>query len=565
MGTKIFSFIFSTLRKRVNDPQNKQYWLPKVVAGIDKPGGGGKLLPLQGDSWNLGSITGTAGQTFRDTIMGQWWNSLVDVDTDGHQPIACPSQPWPRLDMPQVTAHGLDNVWLMDNPLMGQPGSGYTTTMTLRFGYYDGQNGLPTLNQILVEGKYSLLQCLCTASDQDQAPTACDNFIAPASIHGVGAFKIQLTDVYVDANLDIRVVGEGPARQIDIRVLDLTMRGGKPGQMPDLTVEDLTVETSWAWMSENVWLPQAQAALESEDGRQGLIANLNQALNEPDHRQKLADVLTQQFSKILDDNFGTVPAGALPSGGPQDPNPADQYLFDRVRLAVNNPASQFYLPAVVAGNSDPGLEPFHIDSVGLGDQAFGTLRFLNMQLQQVVLAGSSNIAAPPDQLSIAESVLDATLLVSTLAPPPQVSVLRGGVQTVWQVPAAPLLITGQFTVVLPGAPKDPSGAPKPLGGAFTLQVKTSQVLTTLAATGDDLDALNLTFHKLVLAIAPSDITVDVNIASVFRDVVNKLMNQDVIKQKVLDGLNAKLAGNLDSISRTATSGARKAIAAKLDQ
>ncbi len=564
MGTRLFGFIYKTMQKRTNDPKNRTFWLPSALQGLDKPGGGGKLLPIQGNGWELGSITGNAGTLFQNTIKGQWWLKIGrdrrgDPEVKKHQPIACPNQPWPRLDMPAVTVYGLDNVGLLDNPLTTQPGTGYSTVMTLQFGYYNGQNGGPILSQLHLEGQYALSQCVCSApatSTGQPAPTACDGWIPDDDIRGTGNFKVTLTGVYVDALVNVSVSGTGSARTLELKISEMTMRGAD-GKLPDMTVDQLTLDTSMTWISDNIWLPKAKDALTSEDGRKALLQNISSALNQPGNRQTLEQTLSKHFSGMLDSTLGAVPPGTLPSSGPAVSNPADQYLFDRVRASLNNAASDYYLPKVVSRNADPTLEPYRIDSISLGDQSVEGLDFRNLQLHQMEIKGLSNIAAPADRLVLQEAGMDGTLLLSTLDSPPQVPVVRNGTAATLQVPKSPLTITGQFSLQV-------DGDDEPLGGSFTIHTVKSTVLASMFATGGELAELDIQFTKLHLDAALGDIKVDINIDSAFRDIINEVFNQDDIKRKALDGINEKAAQNLGAIGRTATDGAKKVIAAKLD-
>jgi hypothetical protein len=86
----------------------------------------------------------------------------------------------------------------------------------------------------------------------------------------------------------------------------------------------------------------------------------------------------------------------------------------------------------------------------------------------------------------------------------------------------------------------------------------------MSATGDELAELDIQFTKLHLDAALGDIKVDIDIDSAFRDIINEVFNQDDIKRKALDGINEKAGQNLGAIGRTATDGAKKVIAAKLD-
>jgi hypothetical protein len=477
-----------------------------------------------------------------------------------HQAIACPSEPWPKLAMPEVTIYGLDNVWPLANPEVTQPGSGYHAVITLQFGYYNGQDGLPKLSQLQLQGQYSLTQCLCSAAatrDGDAPPTACDNWVKAEEIHGVGNFTSTLTNVFVDVMVDIQITGTASGRTLQVIVDKLTLRGSQVGALPDLSIDDLTVETTWTWMSKNIWLPQAKRALESEDGRQGIIENLNAALNKPENRDQLTDMLTRQLNKAIDDTLGMVPPGMLPSeAGQQSSNPVDQYLFDRLRFALNDPTSTYYLPRVIYNSTDPQLEPFQIERIALGNQTYEGIELENLQFTQIQITGLSNIRAPADQLIFKTEVVDAALALSTLNPPPQVTINRNGSSMIEQVPNPPLTIVGQFSMNIVGSSDS-------LGGSFTMKINGANVFASATSSGEELDELRIDFQKLQLAAPLNAASIDVAIDSAFKDIVNQILNQDPTKSKALQGVNDKAEQSLDKISQEATVHVRKLVASKL--
>ncbi len=564
MGTNLFTFVYNSIRVRVNDPENTKFWLPTRLQQLDRPGGSGKLIPLLANNWVLGDITGTSVFTFQSAIRGQWWLAIGrahkgNPELAKHQAIACPDKPWPHLEMPQAVVYGLDNVWLLPDPPTEQTAEGYRATLTLQFGYYAGQNGMPTLSQLKLTGVYALDQCLCTAPNLgagSPAPTACDGWVPSETIHGLGNFGITLTNVFVDADVRVHVIGAGADRQLNISIDKLTMRGPKPGTFPDLSVDTLTVETSWTWMSDNIWLPQARAALTSADGRAGLMTNLNATLNDPNTKDEIARMISGQLTGAVDGTLGTVPPGSLPTNvGQQNNDPVDQYLFDRARYSLNSPSSDYYLPRSVYGFSDPQLEPFNVDNISLGSQSFSGIEIDDLQLNGIVIQGMSNVTAPADQLSFAGSQIDATLAIATLNPGPQVTVGTNGSSRTGQVPNPPLLLTGTFTLQLMGSP---------LGGGFRVTVNAPNVLASTLVGGDEVSDLQVTFRGLNLQAAIAAMTIDVQIDSGFQDVVNAILNQDDVKTKILQGINDKASQELPSISQTATDNVRRLISARLD-
>lgn len=560
VGAELFSFIFRTVREAANDPSNKRYWLPVVLGGVDSPEGGGKLLPLHADSWSLGKVTGEGGATFRDAIKTQWWTATGVLwrhaqdpryqDLSQHQAIACPDDPWPSFSLSSATVYGLDNVYLMDKPTINVSAGGYATVLTLAFGHYSGLSGLVPVQ---IEGDYRVAQCVCSA-----APTGsiCDGFIPHTAVSGGGHFKVTLTDFWVDAQASIALHGSGPARTLQVTVNRLEAHGSGDAASPQVQVDQLGIDTELQGFK-GAWLTAADDALTSAQGRAALTANLNATLNQPGFLQSLSDTLTHEFARLLDGNLGSVPAGGLPAypAAPGE-NPVDGYIFDRLRAALNDPVSDYYLPQLVCGNADPPLDPLVVGTVDLGPQGTADIQFSDVTLEQVALAGLANIQAPPDQMTTAPPGLRATLVAGGLNPPPTVTVVRGGAPTRVTVAAPPLRLSGQFTCLL-------GQGEQPLAGAFTCQVRSAQVAVALAASGAQLEDLVVRFTEVILRVALTDLQIDVVIDSVFKDIVNGIFNTDRFKQQALDAVNAQLAAHLDVLGRAATDAAKRQIATRL--
>jgi|GEM_PF-2386999 len=550
--------MYETLRQAVNDPGNTNYWLPTALDGLDASGGG-KLLPLHEDDWSLGAVTGEPGATFRDAIKTQWWTTtglLLRKDKDPryaemreHQPIACPDQPWPAFALSDVTVNGLDNVYLLGNPVVAQAGSGYSTTLTLRFGYYTDRPGLVPVQ---VQGRYSVQQCVCSAAAPDG--TTCDGFIATATVAGSGDVQLTLSDMWVDADVSVSVAGSGATRTQQIVVTKLAVRGSHDA-WPQIAVDELTIATEYQGLA-GLWKQAAINALTSDAGRTALTQNLDAALNGPDFLQTVSGLITTQFGRILDANLGPVPAGGLPAVPDAADNPADAYLFDRLRVALNDPASDYYLPKVVTANTSPVLDPLSAGALSLGPLGQSGIQFSDVTLTGVVLEGLSNIQAPIDKLQTVPAGVQATLVVGGLNPPPTVTVLRGGVPTPVQVPAPPLRITGGFACTL-------QGYATPLTGTFTVTATNASIFAAMNASGADVQALQVAFLQLQLQVALFDFQIQVQIDSVFQDVVNQIFNSDAFKQKVLQAINDQLAARRAELGDRASDAVRHQIEAKI--
>ena len=552
MGVGLFGFIFKTIRGRANDPKNGKFWLPAKLEEIDNPSGPGKLLPLQGKNWDLGDVTGPSGSDVSLVITTQWWTVKTIDDPDPFadmMPIACPDRPSPHLTLPQATILGLDNVWVEDNPTIESNSTGYTATIAVRFGYYD-QKSYPQLGPLTIEATWTLEQCVCAALKS--APAACTDM--RDTVDGKGPVTVKLTDIYADALVDIRISGSGAQRAISLTVEKIQIRGIPPNPNPTVTITKLDFSTSEGRMVKNEWLKAARRALTDPNSVSAMMGNVNAELNKPGSLAKLAETLQGKLASIIDDTLGSVPAGQLPSGQ-QAPNPVDQYLFDRARFALNNPASQIYVPRIILGINDPKLEPDNIDSIDLGSQSVEGIAFNNLKLTQAVITGISNAATPANQMIFHQDAgnVDVTVALSSLSPPPLVAV--GGRNI--QVPAPPLRISSNFSFTVED---DPTVNP----GSIVITIDGAQIATTIHFSGPDAATLTITFTSIHLAAKPAAIKVTLSLDASLLDVINQVVNAPTVKQKVLDGINQRAAGHLDKLSKAATDKVREVIAQKLD-
>ncbi|NEP55877.1 MAG: hypothetical protein F6K31_02490 [Symploca sp. SIO2G7] len=548
MSAGLFGFIYNTLLPRINNPENDIYWLPKLLAELDDPDGGGKLLPFEVSNWELG-VTGTAGEDFGDIIATQWWLSIAPgedpEEMSKHRPIRCSDSPLPKFNILLLTVNGLDNVLAPADPEITQSDTGYCAIINLEFGYYDGQNGLPQLSQFQFDdSQYSFEQCVCSALNESQE-NICDGW-REKNIPGNGNFSATSNNVVVDVKVDIKVTGTDSGRKLEVVPYSLLVKSSSDDTPPPLSVDSLDLECEVEDDYGTV-VDAFKEALTSQYGRQGLIENLNNSLNQDDILTELSNSFTQYLNQVFDNTIGKVPDGELPSGGGQAPNPVDQYLFDRVRWSLNDPDGDYYLPKMVKSSSNPQLEPYVGGTIELEDieiPDLDTLREIKIENPNIV--GFSNIQAPVEQLVLSSDRISGTLKFSSLPPTKYPS---------------PLEIKGDFSF-------KPDKALGTISGSITITVKQSTIALSMKTSGEKLKELEITFDELSFNVDVSNIEIKIETGdSVFDKIVNSFFKKaEDVKQMILDKLNNYLsdADTLEEVSQGATEAAREVIAAQLD-
>lgn len=546
-----FKFLWNTLSSRANNPQNKNFWLPRVLEGVDNPNGSGKLLPLNQTNWDLGKLKGDAAQLINQTMTQQWEFVLQGTGKGDllydYQAIPNPANPDPNLSFPQVTVNGLENFFIMPNPEVLTSPEGYTCKVVLQFDYYDGTSNKPAVTPFSLTGKYLLSENLCLASIDD--PTV-DAGVLDTTIDGTGNFTANIDNAFVDAVLQIYVLGAGPDRKLKVTVTSLNMIGSTSGSLPTIDIEDLTIDTDIRAL-QPLWINAAKNAINSPEGAQGIFLNLNATINKPDFLNNLSNIFSEQFASILDKGLAPVPTGGLPVIDKQtDTTEVDKYLFDRIRAALNNPSSNFYLPKTILSINSPKLEPLNIDSISVPDQNISGITFTNVCITNINFVGLSNIIAPSDKMVFVQgNILQAQALIGTLNPPP---VLDNGMT----IPAPPIVGTGNFSMQTQGMP--------PLTGTFKVTITSGTFNFQTTASGDDLPVMTVTFNSGTLAIDPSAMDISLGIDSFFKDMINQIINKPDIKNQITGKINDVIANNMSAISDQLTQGARNGIASRLD-
>lgn len=544
----LFTFLWETIRPRANDPTSTRFWLPGVLAGIERSDGQGKLLPLVQPSWPLGPVTGASGATISKSFADNWATYLEKVqhvDLSHQYPIASPSAPDPVLTLGgsagAVVVNGLDNLYVQPARAITPTASGYELELVLQLDYYDGSKGRPTRPPLTIDAPYTMEQRLCTSSDG----TTCNGNYA-TDIVGGGTVSIAIANAWIYATLEVGVAGDGTARAPTVQVTKVALAGATPGSDPDLVIQSLTIDARVSSYLRTVWVTLATNALESPDGRAGIFQSMNTQLNQPGFLASLTSTLTSQCASMLDHLMG--PGLAAPAGGGL--NPADQYLYDRVRFALDASGSSWYLPRILCNLEQPQLDPLTVASIGLPDLTVAGLTFTSVTLTDVVLRGLTNLQTPSDQIVFSDAGVTFTAHLGALADPPPVPCACGG-----QIPPPPATATAQFAMTTMG---------QPLTGSLSVTVSDGLLAGQADAIGADVSQLVVTVASLVVQMPDlSGLVIAVDIDSAFKDLVNSVLNQPGPQQAILDALNQQLASQLGTVSTQVTAYAKRAIADQL--
>ncbi len=543
MGVGLARFMLSVMTARLNNRSSADFWLPgrlQSLSGAD----GLPLLPLRNLAVDVGELQGQEGLLFSESIKSQWWLTLKKPGKAGHRPVADPASPWPSLAFSAVSVTGLENAIILPDPVITEITGGYAMTLTLKFGSYGPDTGLAPLS---TAGDYNIRQGVCSAADPATAPVVNDGF-ASEIVNGDGTFAADYHNAFVDVSLRLTVTGAGLGRGLDLVVNRIDIRGPEPVSAPDIMFRDLTVDSK-AWMARNVWLKQAQTLMERPEGRAGLIGALSATLNSADNRQVLARELTARLSLTLDDALG---AGSdLPdTTGSSERGAIDTFVFDRLLRATRDVGHDFFLPRLIAGSSNPSLEPFAGSDITIGDcEISDGLTLKDIKVASPLLRGLSN--ALPNPAGSATTVAGFRLTVD-------LSSIPGGVVIVNQAsipPPAPLTLSAGLSTWLDGDPEDP------IEGTWEISAARAEMLTNVRCSATTLEDLTLTIESIAVTAPADGVSVRTNFGSQFGDTIDAALTRH--GAAAISTVNAELPGQRDAIGAALTDQVRAALISRL--
>ncbi|MFI2415179.1 hypothetical protein [Streptomyces sp. NPDC018947] len=598
MGTTLISFVYDTMRKRLNNPRSR-YWLPTLLQQVKTPDGG-TLTPLRAPEWNLGAIADQQGATVGATIADGWWfvvgaahtrarKRKAQLEKDGHEvppdlkdlpenlraftsrPSA--AHPFPSLSFSSVEIHHLPNAAVGDLTGLTKTADGYQGTVRITLGAYDTGEWKDN-SQIRIKGGYLLRQEVVAAdvpADGSTGPLpptttavrGLEGVTWPTQVvEGRGTVALTVQGLAFDVHTTLRVADSGPHRVLAAQVDSINVAADSAPTFK-LTEQDVTIEDEGTSARKiEGWKQAAVTAFKSGEAGKALRAAIESALSDPRQRAEFSAAITEQLAAVLNGFLGSVPAGALPTGESAGPGPVEQYLFDRVRLAMSSPSSDFYPPALVHSVEDPGLVPLRIADLDLGPQSVDDIELSSVCLRDVTVQGLPNLLIPPEDARLTADGIDLALRFGRITGRPVIPGTRGPDGSSHCVPEPPLVLTGRFEAVFPPSGDDEDDV---LRGDITASLTRPSLLAGLVFSGPDADALRISLGSLDLEVAAEELTVEVTAGDLFREVIRALFDSTPVKTVILKGIRERTLARKDEIADGLTTATRRIIAAKLTQ
>lgn len=558
MSDNLVTFLHATMRRRLND-LSKPHNLPELLRQV-RLDNGTPLLPVKAETWRLGAIGGDGGNTIAVAAADNWY-TLVKLRYARHaQPpfhaadfsaIPLPEAPLPVLTLPTAELTGLDNVQLGPLENVETLPDGYRVTAPLYFGKH---SGLP--QTITVDGRYLLQQSVCARAGDEVRPTSfatrmpCVHWPTD-QINGTGDFSLTVSGLVLVVTLRIQLVGDGTGRSLALVVEAVQPRGDGTEQPRFTLVEDkLTIDdpTDPGCVKntalKQVWRQNAVDAFNSESAQAALRQQLQNTLNLDDSLRRIGTACTEQLAHVLDSALTPVPPGKLPDGGSEGNNPVDQYLFDRLRLAIADEQSALYPPKILQSVTNPRIEPYTLGEIKLGDiDLDGMGKAEDVTFTDVTVVGASNAVVLPEQAALDAGTLRAKVSMSSLMGRPG-------------IPGPPLTLKGTFRFTM-------DGDPSPLG-RLTVAVRSSALVSALSFSGAELGSLSLTVASLTVEFTDQDLELTVDMGQM-TSFVNAALRADSVKEDVRTKLNAALAKDLPQIGAGLSDVVRRAVEEQLDR
>ncbi|MFF3005743.1 hypothetical protein ACFVTF_23370 [Kitasatospora sp. NPDC057940] len=553
MSKALIEFIAATMIPRLNNPAHP-HSLPKLLTKATTKDGA-KLLPVHATDWNPGTFD--AGVT-SDNIAIQWYQAVVDVAKKADPPIDAskykgaplPASPHPSLAIPSATISGLENAEAGELTHLTETANGYSMTVPLVFGTLTD----PALPQkTVIAGHYRLDQDVCgvdkTTGKQADTPSKLpDGLKWPVDhVTGTGTFSLAVSDLAADIDLHVAVTNTAAERTLTVTIDKITARG-RTSAYPTYALDPatLTIDQNTDEDFKSIWRAMALDAFANKDiGGDKLTKALTNALNTPNTRDSVSTTLTEQLATALDHVMGPLAPGTL-AHDTTATNPAvDQYLFDRLRTALADHTSPFYLPTLITGADDPVLEPYKLGKFDIGEIPIkGKDPLKNMTLDGTV-TGFSNAIVPVSEATLKDGRISASVHLATLPGKPP-------------VPGPPWKAEGNLTAEWKNLP---------VTGTYKVHAAPATLHTELSFGGKDLDHLTVTVESAHLDVKHEDltITVDITDGKLVTGFVNEALKQSSVKDLVLTSLNIALADKRPEIGRALAKAARTGITKRLDK
>ncbi|AYL96144.1 hypothetical protein [Mucilaginibacter celer] len=219
-------------------------------------------------------------------------------------------------------------------------------------------------------------------------------------------------------------------------------------------------------------------------------------------------------------------------------------------IFITDPGSDFYLPKLLQACNDPKLEPYTNNNIDLGTYPV-MRRDYRFNLINIKVEGISNIQVEKEGANVPRIYINGSNVKfyarrpNTEAPMPQ---LPAKLKL-----AADLIITPVGSVSLPAIHVTADIAHAQLFGEFDA-----------TSNGRDAETIRITFIKLALQQMldqADNIVFNIDAKSVFNQMINRIINQDSVKLKLVTELNNQLssASVLGTLSAQSTAAAIAAL------
>lgn len=544
----LLPFILNTAKNTTDTPQSR-YFLPDVLASIKGENSQGKLLPIEETRWPIGAISGVPGQTITTAFQNNWMTYLEKVkgiSLDGQEAIAQPGSLYPVLVLggvknKKIEIIGLQNAYVTAVRVNSFTEKHYLLTISLQFSYWNSSNGQADIPALMIKSPYSMTQNLCLADTESKT---C-NGNAQTDINGGGDVTVNINNGFVDADICVSVNGSGDSRSLNVDVKKLVLRGTDPGSDPQLDIVNLTINASVSSFLRNIWEESAKKAISSPDGSHGIFSQVGKALNDCNNLSKISDSITRELSALLDELLGQVKGDLPDDQGQRSDNAVDQYIFDRIRYALNDQKSNWYLAKILCNLSDPSIEPYNIKKIDLPDLPVEGITFKNVYFSEVKIKGIANIEALAKTMILYPEKMTLIASLGVLNPVPDIGCKSG------TIPLPPSIINGSFNA---------TAETLKLKADFSVTLSSADLNLSTAASGENVDKLVVNIKSMEVSIADlKNMKIDVNIQSAFKGMVNAVVNKPAFKTNIINKINTALSNDLNRISQAVTQYAKTMI------
>lgn len=542
----LMDFILNTLNSRINDPDNQKLWLPRLLVQMkgsdDQP-----ALPVKSDLQNVGALEGPHSAYLAENLAENWGinNSLFAIPD--------PADPPPYLELSKIELDGLQNIHV--NPALA---TADPVSLPLLFNAYTQTTGGVPMPTLTLSARYQLSQQVCSCANL--GATVCDG-VRKAKLTGDGDLTAQFTDCLLVADSVITVAGSGAARTLSLSVSKLNVKGAD-SDVPTINIANLTIDEGLP--NKPDLIDTIIQALTASEGQAALLGALDSMLNKPANLKSINTMLTSKATDIFDAIFGPLPVQGLPAddSGQTAATPVDLFLFDRMRAATLDPASNWYLPWQLASSEDPVLEPYTQDRIDVPDQVIQGLKYTNITISNLVLNGGSNAQTPLGDTVLTTPKINATLHFGDMPQGPARQVNRkDGAVSMPVPPAPPLVLQADFALTQQGF------APLPLKGSLNATVTGLQAALTITPSGADADHLFLDISNLTGNIADATVKVTVQLDprnDTLEGIMQSLFEMKSVQDSIAKALNQTLSDQSAQLSEQFSQIARNAIVSQLD-